>query len=413
MSSHPLVHRAGAGAARPFHPWRGPLAACVLALLAACGGGGGDATDPPVAAGTSYTAGAITGFGSVIVNGVRFDDSGAEIEDEDGGRHGADDLKLGAQVEVIASSIDRAAGTGVATLIRFGSEIKGPVEAVDMAAGRLTVLGQAVIVTPRTVFDDRLAGGLAGVAVDALVEVHGQYDAAQAAVVATRIEHEDSTSEYKLRGELQSLDTAARSFRIGDALIRYDDTTRLDTALANGARVKVRLQTTPVDGAWVATRVQGGRSGLDDGDHAEAEVTGRITAWTSATTFSVDGLPVDASTATFREGQAGVVLGALVEVEGRIDNGVLIATKVHLEDEDDDGEHERGEDYELHGAISGLDTAARQFNLRGVTVHYSDSTAWRDLGEAQLADGLQVEVKGNLSDDGTRLEATRISAEDD
>lgn len=411
MSCHLLVHRAGAGAARSFHLWRGPLAACVLALLAACGGGGGDATDPPVAAGTSYTAGAITGFGSVIVNGVRFDDSGAEIEDEDGGRHGADDLKLGAQVEVVASSIDREAGTGVATRIRFGSEIKGPVEAVDVAAGRLTVLGQTVIVTPRTVFDDRLAGGLAGVAVDALVEVHGQYDAAQSAVVATRIEREDSTSEYKLRGELHSLDTAARSFRIGDALIRYDDTTRLDTALAHGARVKVRLQTTRVDGAWVATRVQGGRSGLDDGDHVEAEVTGRITAWTSATAFSVDGLPVDASTATFREGQAGVLLGALVEVEGRIENGVLIATKVHLEDEDDDSEHERGEDYELHGAISGLDTAAGVFTLRGVVVTFGSFTVFHDMQPADLRDGLDVEVKGRLSSDGTRVEATHIEAE--
>ncbi|WP_374675160.1 DUF5666 domain-containing protein [Ideonella sp.] len=413
MSFLPLLHSADAGAARRVRPWRLPLAAGLLAALAACGGGGGDATDPPVAATTSYTAGAITGFGSVIVNGVRFDDSAATVEDDDGVRHGADDLRLGVQVEVVASSIDRVAGTGVATLIRFGSEIKGPVESVDVAAGRLTVLGQAVMVTPRTVFDDSLAGGLAGVALDALVEVHGQYDAAQAAVVATRIEAEDSTSAYRLRGELQALDTAARTFRIGEALIRYDDATRLDTALANGARVKLRLQTTPVDGAWLATRVQGGRSGLDDGDHAEAEVTGRITAWTSATAFSVDGLHVDARSATFREGPAGVVLGALVEVEGRIENGVLIASQVHLEDEDDEDEHERGEDYELHGTVTGLDTAARQFSLRGLTVRYSDGTVWRDLSEAQLADGLQVEVKGNLSADGTVLEATRVSAEDD
>lgn len=403
--------RAGAGLTRWLSPFRAPLAAVCLAALAACGGGGGGDAPPPPLASSSYTAGAITGFGSVIVNGVRFDDSHAVIEDDDGGRHGADDLKLGAQVEVVASTIDRSAGTGVATLIRFSSEIKGPVQAVDAAGGRLTVLGQQVLVTSRTVFDDRLAGGLAGLAVDSLVEVYAQYDATQTAYVASRIEAEDSTREYRLRGLVEALDTSAKSLRIGAALIRYASATRLPTGLANGQLVKIRLQTTPdADGAWQATRIDSGRSGLDD--HGEAEVTGRINAWTSATSFSVDGLPVDASGASFREGQAGIVLGALVEVEGRIVNGVLIASQVHLEDSDDEGEHQRGEDYELHGTLSALDSANRSFSLRGLTVTWSDSTVWRRIAPESLANGQSVEVKGNLSDDGTVLVATRISRED-
>lgn len=401
-----------------FRAGRLPLAGLLLALLAACGGGGGgDAAPPPVAGTSSYTAGAISGFGSVIVNGVRFDDSHAVIEDDDGVRHGSDDLKLGAQVEVVASSIDRAAGTGVATRIRFGSEIKGPVEAVDAAAGRLTVLGQQVLVTPRTVFDPALAGGLAGVTAGAVLEVHAQYDAAQAAYIASRIEPEDDTSSYRLRGLVQGLDTAARSFRIGGALISYAGASRVEVALADGARVKVRLQTTPVGGAWQATQVESGRSGEDDDDHDEAEVKGRITAWTSATSFSVNGLAVDARAATFEDGQAGVVLGALVEVEGQIVDGVFIARKVDLEDDGDDdddghGDGDRNEDYELHGVLSALDPANRQFSLRGVTVRYTDTTTWRDLTADQLANGLEVEVKGHLSDDGTVLVATRISRED-
>jgi len=56
---------------------------------------------------------------------------------------------------------------------RFGAQVTGPVEAVDAAAGTLTVLGQGVDVTTTTVFDDSLAGGLAAVATGAVVEVHG------------------------------------------------------------------------------------------------------------------------------------------------------------------------------------------------------------------------------------------------
>lgn len=401
----------GAGAARRFPTPRVSLLATALAaLLVACGGGGGgDTTTPPPQARSSFTSGAISGFGSVIVNGVRFDDSGAEVLDDDGQRHGSDDLKLGAQVEIEASDVDRAGGHGVATRIRFGSEIVGPVEAVDLAGQQLTVLGQTIAVGPRTVFDDGLAGGLAGISAGTVLEIHAQFDATRAVYAASRIEAESAPSAFKLRGLVEALDGTAHTFRIGSATINYAGAGEVTPLLADGVRVRVRLATAPVDGQWVATRVESGERHHDD--HGEAEVKGLIDAWTSATQFSVNGLPVDARSATFREGQAGVVLGAMVEVEGTLVDGVLVASKVHLEDEED--EHELGEDYELHGEISALDTAAHTFSLRGLTVSYGETTEWRDLTEADLAnDGLVVEVKGNLSDDGTQLTATRISRED-
>ena len=46
--------------------------------------------------------------------------------------------------------------------------------------------------------------------------------------------------------------------------------------------------------------------------------------------------------------------------------------------------------------------------VRGVTVHYSATTVFEDGVEANLANGRQVEVKGTLSADGMRVEASRI-----
>ena len=71
--------------------WRVALATSVAvgaaSLLVACGGGG-DATPaaatPPTTQAASYTQGAITGFGSVFVGGVRYDDSTASVADDDG-----------------------------------------------------------------------------------------------------------------------------------------------------------------------------------------------------------------------------------------------------------------------------------------------------------------------------------------
>ena len=59
-----------------FTPARGRVAALLssLLLLAACGGGGGDGdsatTSDSGGTATAFTQGTITGFGSVIVNGV-------------------------------------------------------------------------------------------------------------------------------------------------------------------------------------------------------------------------------------------------------------------------------------------------------------------------------------------------------
>ena len=92
----------------------------------------------------TYASGPITGFGSIIVNGVRFDDSAAAVSDDDGAAIGRDRLKLGMQVEIESEVVsdDGSGRKARAAHVRFCSEIVGPVEgAPDVASGRLTVLG--------------------------------------------------------------------------------------------------------------------------------------------------------------------------------------------------------------------------------------------------------------------------------
>src|SRR3954466_14390467 len=95
---------------RKLPGWRATLAAALTSLtavvvLVACGGGGGagdtgaPTTGTPSGA-TSYTLGTISGFGSVVVGGVRFDDSNATVEDEDGNAFRSSDLKLGMRVQL-------------------------------------------------------------------------------------------------------------------------------------------------------------------------------------------------------------------------------------------------------------------------------------------------------------------------
>jgi hypothetical protein len=383
------------------------LASASLATLVACGGGGDPANEVPPAAATSVTVGAISGFGSVIVNGVRFDDSSANVVDDSGHSLGRSALKLGAQVEVEASSIDRSGGTGKATLFRVGSSLLGLVDAVDVAGSTLSLLGQPVVVTATTVFDSSLSGGLSAVAVGAVLEVHAQYDSATATWRATRVEPAAGATAYRLKGIITALDTSAQTFSIGSTVVNYASATAVPANLAVGGWVRAQLDTTAVAGQWIATRVDNGTRHIED--HSEAEVKGLITSFSSATQFSINGLAVDASAASFPNGRTGVVLGALVEVRGAVVNGVLVATSVSLEHAEHEGS---GHDFELHGALSALDTVAKTFVLRDQTVSYAAVSTWRGVTEAQLANGLNIEVKASLSADRTQLTASDIHKED-
>ena len=387
---------------------------CAAVVLTACGGGGTSESAAPNTR-TAFSAGPITGFGSIIVNGVRFDDSSASISDDDGNSHRSDELRLGMVAEVESSGItsDDRGSHGKAKSIRFGSEIVGPVASVAADGKSLVVLGQTVQVTATTLFDDRLVGGLAGlVAGTSVVEVHGLLDVATGVYTATRIEPKPNAPFFKLRGVVSNIDKTAHTFKIGSGTetISYDGIlATVPAALDNGLMVRVRLQTAPVAGKWVATNINSGVRKLED--HDEAELEGTVTASTFAVDkkFSVNGIAVDASNASFPKGTAGIVLGARVEVKGSAVNGVVIATRVKVEDE-----HEREmEGFELHGAISAFDGTAKTFLLRGITVNFGGTgVEFRKGSAADLANGKKLEVKGLRSADGMTLTATRISFED-
>jgi hypothetical protein len=296
--------------------------------------------------------------------------------------------------------------------VRFGPAIVGPVSAIDgtTTPKTLTVLDQTVEVSDTTVFDKSFSNGFASINVADVLEIHALFDAASGHYLAKRIEPEPGATVFKLRGVVANLDATAKTFTIGGATIDFSGVASPPANLANGRTVRVQLQTTKnASGQWVAIAIRVPQVEMEDQDRDEAEVQGTITDFTSTTSFKVNGLPVDATNAQFPDGTAGVMLGAMVEVEGAVVNGVLVATKVELENMHRNDDRNKNE---LFGTISNLDTTAKTFMVRGVTVTYvSGTTVFKGGVEADLANGKQVEVKGTLSADGTSVQATLIAFE--
>ena len=378
-------------------------AAAALAVLASCGGGVGSG-------GTgSFASGPITGFGSVIVGGVRFDDSMAAVADGDGGRRSREELRLGMTVEIDSSAISTdATGSSVSTAtarnIRFESELAGLVGAVDVAGSSFTLLGQRVAVDASTVFDDRLDGGLATLRVGQGLEVYAVYDTANARYRATRVEPSVPATGLRLRGPLAQVDLAAQTLRIGSTVYSYAGATAVPSGLAAGQFVRLRLALVALPTVrWVVQSFATALQTLPDADGVKVE--GLISAFTSANLFSVGGRPVDASGASFPSGTAGLAAGVRVAVEGTLRAGTVRASKVQIVS--DDEVRDRG--FELSGAITAVNAQLATIVLRGITV----STARSDLrfesgSAANLVVGATVEARGVLSSDRRTLEATRI-----
>lgn len=377
------------------------------ALLPACGGGTDVASISSGGTG-SFTTGVIVGLGSVIVNGIRYDDDAASVS-FNGTSATAAALQLGMVVRIRGSAVTPAAtagalATATARSIACGSEWKGPVSDVGVSGNTFKLLGQTVHVLASTVFSggafngDLKNGGYA--------EVYGFIDPTDGSLQASRVEIEDSAPDhYRLSGLVKNLNSD--TFELGSALINHA-TADKPASLQNGQLVRVELDRSQLNGAWVATevKVEDYSGELDDED--EAEIEGTVTAFTSPTAFSVNGIAVDGSKTTT---PTGLALGVRVEVKGSIRNGVVIASEIEIEDEDELDAQE----FEFHGSVSELDTVAKTFVIRGYTVRYNDgagtSATQFDLGGATWANGLFVEVKAVLDNSGQLL-ATRIEVDD-
>lgn len=431
--------------AHSYHPTLKPLLAHMkcralvamvcLALTACGGGGGGPSASAPGTGGTgSFTTGPISGFGSVIINGVRYDDSSPSLRvqtedddssDDDKGSLGRDDLKLGMITQVEGGTVTPATTTGglataTASTISLSNELKGPVSSIDAVGNNLTMLQQTIRVNAGTVFANVANLNAANASGNcAYAEVYAYYNVSDNSYTATRVECKSASqitgwTSYRVFGPASNVVT--NGFNINGLTINTGSLSSPPT-VSNGNLVRVRLSTTSLVGAnATATRLRVG-STSNGISSAEAKQEGLVANFVSSAQFSVNGVSVVTNPSTVFETGAPAALadGVRVEVEGSLSNGVLTASKVEIEDSTDLA----NETSEFIGTVSnaspntgGTFTLTTSGSGRTFTVTFTtddfDETQDRD----QFANGQTVEVKGKLGSDGTSLDATRIKIED-
>ncbi|MDE1998279.1 MAG: hypothetical protein KGI91_15325 [Burkholderiales bacterium] len=369
---------------------------CLCAtLVSGCGGGGSTVASGVGSGGTgSYTSGPVTGLGSIIVNGIRYDVTSAGIsDDEDSTGLDESSLKLGMFVDVDGSEVTAASTgqTATATSVRLASDFIGQISAVapsSSAPTSISLFGRTISIDSKTVYT-------APINVGDYVVVYGLVS--PAGYVATRIEKLNATpAVQKMSGVVRHLDDIPNTFTLGSQTINYSLVSPLPTRVRNGSLVRVWVSPVQVGGIWTATKLRAPVASVRDSK--SATVKGLIGTLTDQTSFVVNGINVDASKVTL----SGVLAeGSRIEVKGKMVNGVLAATQVTTETQADIA----NEEVELHGRAYSVTSS--QLTVRGVVVSYTPSV---------LLDGpvtaLQcIEVKGTVYNAQNQLIATEIKSD--
>lgn len=396
-------------------------------LLTACGGGSANTTAPAAETsadkkevpGAPTLSGTVTGFGSLIVDGTRLNNHGIPAHAEkEGGKLEEIELKLGHHVEV------QHDGNLSATKIRVRSSVEGVVQAIDVVAGTLKVLGQTISVNanatlgPVTVYESPYTQ-LSDVKLNDNVEVHAlvKLDAAgKISLQATRIQKRVPEAHDRIHGMVSALSTTAHTFKLGDLLIDYTDAKLLPekAVLANGVEVQVSLIAstgTVVVGAAIKAKEVTiiGRKAENEGK--QAELGGAISVLDVAgKKITLNGIVVDLSAATFNQpgkSIADLKVGTYLVVKGTYtSNTTLKASTVVIRGVDED----KDKHIELHGSILDFKSIA-DFTVRGVAVDASaavvDPVSCKGI---VLANNIQVEIFGSLSATG-KVKAITLKCE--
>jgi len=333
----------------------GALVAAGSIFLAACGDGSSTETagiggTGIGVGGTGIVSGKITGFGSVHVNGGKFEIDSSRFDVD--GDTGADqsDLALGMVVRLRVET-ENGVFTNKAIEVVYDDEVEGPVTSVmtpdpmNPAIKTGIVFGQTVTFDEgSTIFEDTSFGSIGeeDVLLDPdVIEVSGFTSASGISATYVRFieDLQPGVTEGELRGNISTLAGSPpnQTFMIGTTNITTDGSTVLDVpggGLLETQYVEVKGKISNPS-AILATKIEEEDEDFDD-DVDDIDLQGIVLIYNGINNFFIGSQHVDASTAKFSPASLrGMnLMGMNIEVEGEIVAGRLIADEVEARDGD-------------------------------------------------------------------------------
>ncbi|WP_020396924.1 DUF5666 domain-containing protein [Thiolinea disciformis] len=338
------------------------LTACVDTTLVAEGG----------MTGTGISAGRITGFGSIYVNGVHYNVDNAAFY-RDGVSSNQSSFATGEFVTV-SGSVNMDGMTGVATKVEFDGLVSGAISAFGTNGKTLSVLGQTIYVDLFTVlhgFDQ-----LSDLRLGNVIQVSGTRTAdgsIRASSIALLSDSYTAGDGLTVQGVVSQLQAAQKTFQMGGLTVDYTTATIAGwngASLADLQEVQVLANQAPqglvLKAQHIIAKVKPSYN-----THSRLELEGVVTAKNSATQFTVDDQVVVTSVATRFKGLSAdqIQIGLALEVNGKIDSaGVLQAALIELRD------LEASNVKVIAGQITAIDQQQQTIVVEGFTLVMSNAS---------------------------------------
>ena len=289
----------------------------ITSTLIGCGGSSSTNSTSPTSTSTTQVTGVITGFGSVFLNGVEYETDFAEISTDDNAGASETDLQVG-MVITLNGAVNEGGTSGSASFIHYDEQLKGPLDSIDLIGNSLSVLGQSVFFDDLTSLDNVI---LIELIPGDFLEISGFFDA-DGNLYATRIEKETESTQLKVQGMVETLDTVNKTFALSSLTIDYssaefDDFVEAD--LANGQEVRVKgLSSALANGIFVVSEIKLKESTEKYGDGDDRHVEGFITSFESSSSFVVNDVHVitDANTEFEHGSVESLILNVRVKIKG-------------------------------------------------------------------------------------------------
>jgi hypothetical protein len=291
-------------------------------------------------------------------------------------------------------------GLMTADRLEIAHLVDGPVDALDLAHGRLVVLGQTVIFDGGTFVEPTgNLTSLGSIQAGDRLTVSG-HPSQSGEIVATRIAPSARTGAFLVSGIVQSLNMAQHRFALNGLAIDYRASQLLDLPAGgptNGDRVMVRGVRPTGSSALVAFSVQYQQAPLPGPSNATASLHGIVTSVTASSavlTVTVDGHPIIITEPALTACGSPTVANADVRLEGRLRaDGTLVADQFCFSDSSDFSPL-------LTGRIDSIDPIYGTLSVLGIRVQPSittrviEKTTGLPIALADLRSGDFVEIAG-------------------
>jgi hypothetical protein len=386
-------------------------------LLISCGSGGGGGGGLTAGGGIGgsgiISSGVVSAFGSIFVNGTEFDTSNAAIivngeEIGVGDDIALDNLDIG-RVVTVKGSLNGSDSDAVAVRVTYNDNVRGPVESIDdidATTKEIVVLGQIAIINVVTKLKGTEFDTLSQ---NDLVDVSGLVDDTSA-IRATFLERTGkfvpgSDIVVGVTGFIVNLDIDQKTFEINDLSVNYSliESGDLPQDFADGLWVEVEGTLDATGGEMLARLIELGDE-IGDGNSDQIEVLGFVTDVISDFELTVGNQVVqfDANTLFVDGKPEDILLGAKLEAEGSLVDGILFADEIEFWGPDQ---------IEVEGFVTDI-VSDFEFTV-GDQVVQTDAETVFEPEDLNIVEGIMLEVKGIPADmDNSVLIADKVSVEE-